>query len=146
MKYRKKPVVIEAIQWAATKASFDEIMAMGNVPWKPGPIGSDTFIITTLEGDHTVSKGDFVIMGVAGEFYPCKPDIFEKTYEPASLPNAQISGGTPSAEADCSASVVSKGPDGYSPCGGCSPESTSDYAACAGCKFNPDKPNAKHQI
>jgi len=87
MKYRKKPVVIEAVQWKATKVSFDEIMAMGDVPWKPGPMGSKSFIITTLEGDHKVSDGDFVIKGVAGEFYPCKPDIFEKTYEPASLPN-----------------------------------------------------------
>jgi hypothetical protein len=40
-------------------------------------------IIPTLEGDHTASLGDFIIKGVAGEFYPCKPDIFERTYEKA---------------------------------------------------------------
>ncbi len=83
MKYRKKPVVIDAVQWQGTQKSWDEIMAMGDVSWKPGPMGSESFIITTLEGDHTVSNGDFVIKGVAGEFYPCKPDIFEQTYEPA---------------------------------------------------------------
>ena len=83
MKYRKRPVVIDAVKWRGSKQSWDEIMDMGDVPWKPGPMGSKSFIITTLEGDHTVSDGDFVIKGVAGEFYPCKPDIFEKTYEPA---------------------------------------------------------------
>jgi hypothetical protein len=82
MKYRKKPVVIDAVQWQGTKQSWDEILDMGDVPWKPGPIGSESFIITTLEGDHTVSDGDFVIRGVAGEFYPCKPDIFARTHDP----------------------------------------------------------------
>lgn len=82
-RYRKKPVVIEAVQWNGSNAAWDEIMKMGDVPWKPGEMGSKTFIITTLEGDHLVSNGDFVIRGVAGEFYPCKPDIFTKTYEPA---------------------------------------------------------------
>ena len=81
MKYRKKPIVIDAVQWLGTKTSWDEIMAMGDVPWKPGQMGSKSFIITTLEGDYAVSNGDFVIRGVAGEFYPCKPDIFENTYE-----------------------------------------------------------------
>jgi hypothetical protein len=83
MKYRKKPVIIEAFQWLGTQESWEKIIAMGNVPWKPGEMGSKTFSITTLEGDHLVSEGDFIIKGVAGEFYPCKPDIFEKTYEPA---------------------------------------------------------------
>jgi len=55
-------------------------------------MGSKSFIIMTLEGDHTVSDGDFVIKGVAGEFYPCKPGIFEQTYEPAE-DNAAITGG-----------------------------------------------------
>ena len=81
MKYRKKQVVIDAVKWEGTKASFDEIISMGGVPWKPGPMGSDTFIIETLEGDHTASLNDFIIKGIKGEFYPCKPDIFEATYE-----------------------------------------------------------------
>jgi hypothetical protein len=76
MKYRKKPVVIEAIQFAGNNSS--EIMLFANTACinKVGAL-----IISTLEGPMLVSKGDFVIKGVNGEFYPCKPDIFEKTYE-----------------------------------------------------------------
>ncbi len=82
MKYRKKPVVIEAIQYHVAETNKAEIM---------GFIGakqySEDFIeigisIETLEGTMKVSPGDFVIKGVKGEFYPCKPDIFEATYEP----------------------------------------------------------------
>ena len=58
-------------------------MAMGLTAWQPGEPGSDAFIIQTLEGDHLARKGDWIIRGVHGEFYPCKPDIFAKTYEPA---------------------------------------------------------------
>jgi hypothetical protein len=83
MKYRKKPVVVEAVQWMATKQSWDAIMELGDIRWKPGEMGSDTFLIETIEGDHLVRKGDFVIRGVKGEFYPCKPNIFAATYEPA---------------------------------------------------------------
>ena len=79
--YRKKPIVISATQWLGTKASFDEIMDMGLKNWEPGPIGSQEFFITTLEGPMCVSKFDYVIRGVAGEFYPCKPTIFFATYE-----------------------------------------------------------------
>ena len=81
MKYRKKPVVVEAVQFLATRESFDEILAMGLRNWKPGKMGTDTFIIETLEGDHLVRKDDYIIKGVQGEFYPCKPDIFEASYE-----------------------------------------------------------------
>lgn len=84
MKFRKKPVVIEAIQWLASKDSFDEVAAfVGSNGWAPGEMGSDTIIIRTLEGDMKANKFDWIIKGVSGEFYPCKPDIFEKTYEPA---------------------------------------------------------------
>ena len=76
-------MVIEAVQWNGTTESFDAILALGDIKWGPGPIGSYTFIINTLEGEHIASKGDWIIRGVNGEFYPCKPDIFEKTYEPA---------------------------------------------------------------
>jgi len=94
-KFRKRPVVIEAEQWMATQASWDAIMAMGTVPWKPGPIGGDSFLIHTLEGDHLASQGDWIIKGVNGEFYPCKPDIFEKTYEAVEelTPTARGEGG-----------------------------------------------------
>lgn len=87
MKYRKKPVVIEAEQ-------FTEEMWKGNgfLPEgvKTGVFpGADTtvptpvrFFIETLEGDLNISVGDWIITGVKGERYPCKPDIFEITYEP----------------------------------------------------------------
>lgn len=79
--YRKKPVEIEAVQWDGTKVAWDAIMAMGLHDWKPGEMGSDTFTITTLEGDHLAKCGDYIIRGVQGEFYPCKPDIFTATYD-----------------------------------------------------------------
>lgn len=82
MKYKKKPVVIEAIQWKGTKESFDSIIeTFKEMDWVPGDIGSYQFRIKTLEGWHTASKGDYIIKGVNGEFYPCKPDVFQMTYD-----------------------------------------------------------------
>ncbi len=81
MKYKKKPVVIEAVQFLATRESFNAILAMGLRNWKPGKMGTDTFTIETLEGDHLVQKNDYIIKGVKDEFYPCKPAIFGMTYE-----------------------------------------------------------------
>ena len=73
MKFRKKPVVIEATQW----------FKHGDHPAvKPANRGKDA-IIQTLEGPHFVIPGDWIITGVKGEHYPCKPDIFEATYEKA---------------------------------------------------------------
>lgn len=80
-KFRKKPVEIEAEQWLGNRESWDRIMEMGLRKWKPGSMGSETFSIETLEGDMLAKKGDWIIKGVNGEFYPCKPDIFEKTYD-----------------------------------------------------------------
>ena len=83
--YRKKPVVIEAIQLTAetVQECYDFVGAKGNFP--ECGMGIDPadgqFKITTLEGVHTASVGDWIIKGVNGEFYPCKPDIFEKTYD-----------------------------------------------------------------
>jgi len=74
-KYRKKPVEIDAIKW--TGENLDEIKAfMGYYEYAKGEL-----IIHTLEGKMKASRGDFIIKGVNGEFYPCKPDIFEKTYD-----------------------------------------------------------------
>ena len=81
MHYRKKPVVIDAIQWDATKQTWDKILEMIGYHWKPGEMGTESFYIETLEGNMLCQKGDWVIKGVKGEFYPCKPDIFEMTYE-----------------------------------------------------------------
>ena len=82
--YRKKPVVIEAIQWDGTNqgeiADFMEVIIRTKTsPEEGNPSGKIT--IETLEGDMTASVGDFIIKGINREFYPCKPDIFEKTYE-----------------------------------------------------------------
>lgn len=79
MRYRKKPVVIEAMQYDGTfPLAFlrdDEQIGAGEQP--------GTLAIRTLEGVMTVQMGDWIIRGVKGELYPCKPDIFEATYEPA---------------------------------------------------------------
>ena len=77
-KFRKKPVVIEARQW--TGANAPELL-----DWiKPNARQEGaSLIIPTLEGDHEAGLGDWIIRGVKGEFYPCKPDIFAATYEPA---------------------------------------------------------------
>ena len=77
MKFRKKPIVIEAVQFTGKFSpilefcpdSLDVGMERGNV------------VIKTLEGTMRASVGDWIIRGVKGEYYPCKPDIFEATYE-----------------------------------------------------------------
>lgn len=63
MKFRKKPIIIDAVQW------YDH-------GW-----------IDTLEGGHIVCPGDWIIKGIKGEYYPCKPDIFRQTYEPVEDEN-----------------------------------------------------------
>ena len=75
--FRKKPVVIQAIQW--TGDNFDEIIQFCSRAVSRKDM---SLIIHTLEGDMEASKGDWIIRGVKGEFYPCKQDIFEQTYEP----------------------------------------------------------------
>ena len=81
MKFRKKPVVIEAIQWTGDNerdiAVFCPVVIAIHVA--DGSVGY--LQIGTLEGAMTANVGDWVIRGVKGEFYPCKPDIFEATYE-----------------------------------------------------------------
>lgn len=77
MKYRKKPVEIEAIQWKGN--NLGELV--GFVGAKTIEMISKTPYIKTLEGKMMLSEGDYIIKGVVGEFYPCKPDIFEQTYE-----------------------------------------------------------------
>ncbi|MBL4886786.1 MAG: hypothetical protein JKY95_19955 [Planctomycetaceae bacterium] len=81
MKYRKKPVVIDAIEW--TGENIKEICDF--MSWKN--VSHDErhgLKIHTLEGEHHALVGDMIIKGVAGEFYPCKPDIFAQTYEAVS--------------------------------------------------------------
>lgn len=75
-KYRKKPVVIEAIQWDAN--NWDEVQ---NFVGEGCEIEGRSIFINTLEGEMKAQDGDYIIKGIKGEFYPCKPDIFEQTYE-----------------------------------------------------------------
>lgn len=95
MQYRKKPVVIDAVQ--LTKNNVEEVVQfikepyMIRVVWmndsdmytdvKIDSFQSPGIWIKTLEGEYLAREGDYIIKGVDGEYYPCKPDIFEKTYE-----------------------------------------------------------------
>lgn len=84
MKYRKKPVIIEAIQFEDNSDRIIEIHEfMGGDTIRVNYEDKDNpyLKIETLEGIMKTSVGDYIIKGVNGEFYPCKPDIFEKTYE-----------------------------------------------------------------
>lgn len=98
--YRKKPVVIQAMQW--TGENLAEVLAFtGKHPsWDKHFASFDAyqahvqadrnaFKIITLEGTMEATPGDWIIKGVKGEFYPCKPDIFAATYEPC----ARVEGG-----------------------------------------------------
>ena len=78
-KYIKKPVEVEAVQFDGTDESVEWLLPQ----LKSGEIGRacNKLYIKTLEGVMEAKVGDYVIKGVNGEFYPCKPDIFEKTYE-----------------------------------------------------------------
>ena len=105
-KYRKKPVVIEAVQFrrdltpaeahaiyrwieSNTLGSFEPLDVIeGRMPYPASGVSIDPrdgrMIISTLEGLHWVDLDDWIIRGVKGEFYPCKPDIFASTYEPVA--------------------------------------------------------------
>lgn len=78
-KYRKKPVVIEATRYTGENCKDIVTFAKGAKDWVRAD--KEKVIIQTLEGDMVANIGDYIIKGVNGEFYPCKPDIFEKTYE-----------------------------------------------------------------
>lgn len=80
-RYRTKPCEIEAIQW--TGLNLEEIIDFVGRPFDSTIHSNGTayIIITTLEGDMRASVGDYIIKGLRGEFYPCKPDVFVKKYE-----------------------------------------------------------------
>lgn len=91
LQYRKKPVVIEAMRFYGDKRVMD-----GVARWCGGRIRSEAkasdhtdvaywLDVPTLEGVMTADRGDYIIKGAQGEFYPCKPDIFESTYERVGL-------------------------------------------------------------
>jgi hypothetical protein len=83
MRFRKKPVEVEAVQWNGPEDDHAISQFLGSWSWSRNSAGEPC--IKTLEsgdGQHTVSAGDWIIKGVQGEFYACKPDIFDETYEP----------------------------------------------------------------
>ena len=82
-KYRKKPVVIEAVQWQGQDLGT---LLIELEPYSPDCVvvqQGDAIDIVTLEGARSADHGDWIIKSVNRELYPCKPDIFAKTYEPA---------------------------------------------------------------
>ncbi|MED1850333.1 hypothetical protein P4V33_01575 [Brevibacillus borstelensis] len=83
-KYRKKPVIVDAIRWDGS--NYHEVCDFVEKPlameYSSFPPSERILVIETLEGTVRASAGDIIIRGVKGEFYPCKPDIFEETYEP----------------------------------------------------------------
>lgn len=83
MNYKKKPITVQAIKF--TRENWDEIIAFTNGTAHTLKIekrinGECTCIIPTLEGEHIAKEGDYIIKGIKGEFYPCKPDIFVQSY------------------------------------------------------------------
>ena len=88
MKFRKKPVVIDAVKWDCKHSTLDKLKASGcqSVSHEGNIHRHDEctgLSISTLEGSMQVSEGDWIIKGIKGEFYPCKPEIFKKTYKAA---------------------------------------------------------------
>ena len=80
--YKKKPVKVEAVQF--TGENHDDIIKFTGgqaIVGLPTGEGTECITIPTLEGPMVANPGDFVICGIAGEFYPCKPDIFENSYD-----------------------------------------------------------------
>ena len=86
MKFKKRPLVVDAIRFNGTPASANDVFDEFDIPgakFHPTSVEHGVLVIPTLEGSHTAAPGDWIIRGGAGEFYPCKPDIFAQTYEPA---------------------------------------------------------------
>lgn len=79
-KYRKKPVVIDAVLWDGKLTTIEPLLSYGQVEQE---LGDSALLIPTLEGTMRAEVGDWIIRGIKGELYPCKPDIFAATYEPA---------------------------------------------------------------
>lgn len=83
-KYKKKPVVIEAIQFFPTESCIEELVQWGlKIELDKSNRNLPILRIPTLEGKMIVTEGDYIIKGIRGEFYPCRADIFHDTYERA---------------------------------------------------------------
>jgi len=89
--YRKKPVVIQAVQWTGDNLEEVVTFCAGDATYELTARGGGELVIATLEDGqdmtarHIASRGDYIIKGVCGEHYPCKPDIFAATYEMVDL-------------------------------------------------------------
>lgn len=94
-RYVKRPITVEAVKFEDSTECFDKLLAMGLDPVRIGyDVKPPVLRIDTLEGEMTAQLGDYIIRGVNGEFYPCKPDIFEKTYaKEGSYPTKHLSFG-----------------------------------------------------
>lgn len=93
-KYRKKPVVIEAYQYTGdfiennvwnAPTWIKQALDIGKLKYKEVEDNPPELYVVTLEGDMKCDYGDYIIKGIKGELYPCKPDIFEETYEPSEF-------------------------------------------------------------
>lgn len=93
MKYRKKPVKVEAVPFSYNAMALFNVVPEFDPDWFIKAIKDKTIFfrketggwyVRTLEGEYIISDGDFIIQGVKGELYPCKPDIFKMTYKPVS--------------------------------------------------------------
>lgn len=87
-RFRKRPVEIEAVRYLPKDSEqVERVMQFLEdcEGWHMSDHDEGGIVIPTLEGDHRAAPGDYIIRGVAGEFYPCKPDIFEQTYDPVPL-------------------------------------------------------------
>lgn len=88
--FKNKPVVVEAFKWTGDMFQNEdpewitEAIKEGTVYFSNIASEDVTMQIETLEGTHTAQRGDYIIKGIKGELYPCKPDIFELTYEPVN--------------------------------------------------------------
>lgn len=83
-KFRKRPLVIEAVRWDGDSHLANTFIGERyGVDWEYAASPSAAILIPTLEGPMRCEVGDWIIRGVKGEVYPCKPDIFDVTYEPA---------------------------------------------------------------
>jgi len=92
-RFKKKPVVIEALQWTGENhrdmfnflggADSEPIRASGEHFYMDHGLVNGGLMIKTLEGEHVANISDYIICGIEGEYYPCKPHIFVQTYEPA---------------------------------------------------------------
>lgn len=83
-KYKKKPVIVDAIIWDGSAKSFHQIVMMNNSDFTPvikHPKNSDCLLVVTLNGKSRVDLNDYVIRTINGELYPCKPNLFKQLYD-----------------------------------------------------------------